>query len=421
MKFITCLLICQTRHQSLNMQIAEEQGNSLHLTVDTPALRPVDAKEQDFGKNYTTTSTTPQECRGYNVFRGINTSGSYHVYGDLQSPTWKMEGSHKISTLPRGGALSKKQCSQVPSINMPHESTTIISHLVHSHPNFPTTIIRSSEAHQILQGPAAPMEEDSIPHQQTGYLRLSPGFNKGVICSPQSPLRSDCQPNSPTESSSSRNATLSLKQPSDCPKEATVRNWKKYKFIVMNQTPQREEKDAARGNTEAGSPSLSPYRSDQAGGHGELQVEEEACEHSVENPRTFSSHRRCSSCGCDSPQQLETGHLSPDSYSRDDGNKLHSSSCGKFTPPKSYSIFNYCKWWYSSKPKRCLYISILSPFLSRKYLLLQRLWLQIHRGSFTEGPHSPGPQRQAIQVWLLPGCFPLQGQPGQPQDCSHRW
>lgn len=54
------------------------------------------------------------------------------------------------------------------------------------------------------------------------------------------------------------------------------------------------------------------------------------------------SHRRCSSCGCDSPQRMELGHLSPDSYSRDETTKLHSefssSSCGKCTPPMSGKI-----------------------------------------------------------------------------------
>lgn len=276
------------RHQSLNIQVEDGQTNALHLTVDDSPLRPIDAKDHEFRKNNHTTSTTLQECRGYNVFRGINTSGSYHVYVDLNATAGKQEGVPEISALPRGGALSQKQCSQVHGASTLHEST-IISHPAPPHPSFPATIIQTAGAHQRFQGCASPLEEERIQHPQTSCLTLSPGFNKGVICSPQSPLRSDCQPNSPTESSSSRNATLSLKQPPDCPKEAKVRNWKKYKFIVMNQTPQREEADAMRGSAESRSRSLSPCRTDQAGGHTELRADQVACEQREEIPMTFDS------------------------------------------------------------------------------------------------------------------------------------
>lgn len=262
-------------------------------------MRPVDEKELDLRNNHTSASSPFQERRGNipNVFRGINTSGSYHVYGDPHVLHGKLESSHKISALPRGGALSQKQCSQVPNSSMAHsESTTVVSHPVPSHPSFPTTIIQLTGAHGSHHGPAAPMEEESVQHPQTGCLRLSPGFNKGVICSPQSPLRSDCQPNSPTESSSSRNATLSLKQPSDCPKDAKARNWKKYKFIVMNQTPDENEKGSQGGNAEvtAMSPVQSTCGSGGAGGHGEVQSEEGANEHRGEIPMSQSADS-CSS------------------------------------------------------------------------------------------------------------------------------
>lgn len=282
------------------MPIEEVQINSLHLAEDLPVLRPVDEKEPDFRNNHTSTSSPLHECRGYipNVFRGINTSGSYHVYGDLHVPAGKLEGSHKGSDLPRGGALSQKRCSQVPSNNMAHnESTTIISH-----PSFPTAIIRPAGAHGSLQRSATPMEEDSIQHPQTSCLRLSPGFIKGVICSPQSPLRSDCQPNSPTESNSSKNASLSLKQPSDCPKDAKARNWKKYKLIVLNQTPDENEKEAQGGGTEAAamSPTLSPCGSGAAGGHSDAQTEEGASEHREEILMSQSVDSCSSSSTCSS-------------------------------------------------------------------------------------------------------------------------
>ncbi|KAI3375137.1 hypothetical protein L3Q82_021656, partial [Scortum barcoo] len=310
------------------------KSSSLHLAEDSPALRPVDEKNP--------TSSPVQESRGYipSVFRGINTSGSYHVYGDLHVPAGKLEDSYQGGDFPRGAALSQKQCSQVPGTNMAHnESTTIVSH---------SSFIRPVGAHGSLQRSATPMEEDSIQHPQTSCLRLSPGFIKGVICSPQSPLRSDCQPNSPTESNSSRNATLSFKQPSDCPKDAKARNWKKYKLIVMNQTPEENEKEARNSaETQAMSPTLSPCGGSAAGGNSDVQAEEGASEHREEiltsqsadscSSSTCSSIslRRCSSCGCDSPRCMEMGHLSPDLYSRDDATKLHSeyssSSCDNST------------------------------------------------------------------------------------------
>ncbi|XP_031150228.1 BCL6A transcription repressor b [Sander lucioperca] len=374
----TCHRFIKSRHP-----IEEVQINSSHLAEEIPALRPVDEKEPDFTNNHKSSSSPLHECRSYipNVFRGINTSGSYHVYGDPHVPAGKLEGSHKVSDLPREGALSQKRCSQVPSANMAHnESTIIISNPVPSHPSFPTTIIRPDGAHRSLQRPVSPMEEDSIQHPQTSWLTLSPGFSKGVICSPQSPLRSDCQPNSPTESNSSRNATLSFRQPSDCPKDAKARNWKKYKLIVMNQTPDENEKEARSGSTEAisMSPSLSPCRSGVAGGHNEVQVEEGVNEHREEilmsqsvdscSSSTCStiSYHRCSSCGCDSPQCMEMGHLSPDSYSRDDTTKMHSEyssySCestiyfcngcdSKFTDEDS--LKEHMAQVHSDKPYKC--------------------------------------------------------------------
>uniref|UniRef100_A0A8C1L8S8 BCL6A transcription repressor b n=1 Tax=Cyprinus carpio TaxID=7962 RepID=A0A8C1L8S8_CYPCA len=51
--------------------------------------------------------------------------------------------------------------------------------------------------------------------------------------SPKSPLRSDCQPNSPAESSSCSRGAASPPSSISHPK---IRNWKKYKFIVLNST-----------------------------------------------------------------------------------------------------------------------------------------------------------------------------------------
>ncbi|XP_035488933.2 BCL6A transcription repressor b isoform X1 [Scophthalmus maximus] len=374
----TCHRFIKSRHQSQNMQTSEVHTNSPHLAEEIPAVTPVADKESDFRYNHTSTTSPLQECQGSipNVFRGINTSGSYHVYGDVHVPAGKLEGS-----LPRGGSLPQKRCSQVPITNMAHSgSTTIISHLVPSHPGCPASIIQPAGVHGSHHGPAAPMEEENIQHPPTSFLRLCPGFSKGVICSPQSPLRSDCQPNSPTESSSSRNAALSLKQTPDCPKDTKARNWKKYKFIVMNQTPDENDKESQGGNAEATSmpPMPSPCRSVGAGGDSGVQSDEGASEHREDSPQSQCvdscisstcssiSHRRCSSCGCDSPQGTEMGHLSPDSYSRDDTTKLHlefsPSSCEnntyfcngcdfKFTDEDS--LRDHMVQVHSDKPYKC--------------------------------------------------------------------
>ncbi|KAM8728668.1 BCL6A transcription repressor b [Acanthopagrus schlegelii] len=322
----TCHRFIKSRHLSVNTE--ELQMNSLHLAKEVTASRLVNEKEPDFQSNHTTALSSLYMP---NVFRGINTSGSYHVYGDHHVPAGKLEGPHK------------RRCSQEPSANVAHnESATIISHPVPCHTSFPTSTIRPVGAHGSLQRSDTPMEEDSIQHPQTSCLRLSPGFIKGVICSPQSPLRSDCQPNSPTESNSSKNATLSLKQPSELP---AARNWKKYKLIVLNQASQGGSDDAP-----AMSPTPSPCRGGSAGGHGEVQAEEGASDHTEEmllsqsvdscSSSTCSSisHSRCSSCGCDSPPCMEMGHLSPDSYSRDDTTKLHS----EYSPSRCENNTYFC-------------------------------------------------------------------------------
>ncbi|XP_066477216.1 B-cell lymphoma 6 protein isoform X2 [Tiliqua scincoides] len=100
-----------------------------------------------------------------------------------------------------------------------------------------------------------PTEEEMGQHfEQTNAL-----MNRKVLISPQSPQKSDCQPNSPTESSSSKNArigqsagSLSAKSPTD-PKAC---NWKKYKFIVLNSLNQSAKQDSPEQN-EPGT--LSPY------------------------------------------------------------------------------------------------------------------------------------------------------------------
>ncbi|KAM6443883.1 B-cell lymphoma 6 protein isoform 2-T4 [Liasis olivaceus] len=83
--------------------------------------------------------------------------------------------------------------------------------------------------------------------------------NRKVVTSPQSPQKSDCQPNSPTESSSSKNACIGQSPASA--KGATnpkACNWKKYKFIVLNSLNQNAKEDSPEPS-EAGMLSPRPY------------------------------------------------------------------------------------------------------------------------------------------------------------------
>ncbi|XP_029381403.1 BCL6A transcription repressor b [Echeneis naucrates] len=347
----TCHRFITTRHQFQNMQTGNVPISSVHLAEDMSTLRTVSDKETDFQNDHMSASI--QDCKSNipSVFRGINTSGSYHVYGDLLISAAKLEGSHKICALTRGGALSQKQCSQVHNTSMTHsESTPISSHSLPFHSSVPSANIKPVGDHGSHKRSPGPMEDENFQHPQTSCMRLSSGFSKGLICSPQSPLRSDCQPNSPTESSSSRNATLSLRHPSDCPKDTKARNWKKYKFIIMNQTPDQNKNESQRESAMEMCPTLSPCRNSGDGEHSEVQSDEGGSELREESPMSQSvdscssstcssmSHRRCSSCGCDSPKHVDMDHLSPDSFSRNETTELHS----EYSPSRCENNTYFC-------------------------------------------------------------------------------
>uniref|UniRef100_A0A8C0T308 BCL6 transcription repressor n=1 Tax=Canis lupus familiaris TaxID=9615 RepID=A0A8C0T308_CANLF len=91
----------------------------------------------------------------------------------------------------------------------------------------PAMEISPNVCHSSIYSPkeAAPEETHSAP------------LNRKGLVSPQSPQKSDCQPNSPTESCSSKNACIlqtSGSPPAKSPTDPKACNWKKYKFIVLN-------------------------------------------------------------------------------------------------------------------------------------------------------------------------------------------
>lgn len=368
----TCQRFIDSRKHCLNKQIEEVQTSSLHLSDDISVLRPFHETETNLRSTHTLSPL--QGCRAYvpSVVSGINTSGSYHVYGHISEPVGKLGDTCKNNVAPlRGGVVSPKLCSPVSNSGLVHIDPTVTI----NHPDSPNTIIQPlpNSAHQAgphcsLQGPASAVEERSVQHPKTSSLGMSPGCGKGVIFSPQSPLRSDCQPNSPTESSSSRNASLSLKQPSGYTEDAKARNWKKYRFIVMNQI--------SDDSAEAGAYSTPNSQCATSGSesHNEVQSAEGVCEQrEILSPQighhdsscSSISHLRCSSCGYDSPQCMELDPHSPDSYSGEDTIKVseyyHSSSenntffCNecdsKFTDVDS--LKSHMLQDHSEKPYKC--------------------------------------------------------------------
>uniref|UniRef100_A0ABM5G4A0 B-cell lymphoma 6 protein isoform X2 n=1 Tax=Pogona vitticeps TaxID=103695 RepID=A0ABM5G4A0_9SAUR len=185
-------------------------------------------------------------------------------------------------------------------------------------------------------------DEDLTPAEEEIGQRFEPTntpVNRKVLVSPQSPQKSDCQPNSPTESSSSKNATcigpgsapLSAKSPSD-PKAC---NWKKYKFIVLNSLNQGAKQDGPEQN-EPGTLSPRPY------------VPSLACQPSMEPEMLgVQSPTKMNTNGEDStiPQASRLNNLvnrsldgSPRSSEEQSPLYLHSpkcSSCGSQSPQHS--------------------------------------------------------------------------------------
>ncbi|XP_074924429.1 B-cell lymphoma 6 protein isoform X3 [Chelonoidis abingdonii] len=194
----------------------------------------------------------------------------------------------------------------------------------------------------------------------------TPMNRKGLI-SPQSPQKSDCQPNSPTESSSSKNAriaqssgSLGTKSPTD-PKAC---NWKKYKFIVLNNLNQSTKQDGGDQNeAETLSPrsyvstsvcqqSMEPENLDvqsptKLSLNGEDSTIPQASRlNNIVNRSLDGSPRssegqsplylhssKCSSCGSQSPQHSEMCLHTPGSTFGEEMGETHSeysdSSCGE--------------------------------------------------------------------------------------------
>lgn len=215
---------------------------------------------------------------GSNMFNGVSSPSNYHLYGQFPMPGFPFplckltDAKNAFADLSKS-AVHHKHCS-------PHDSANIIradytravgtssSSIIHSasytsrevgrdemrketHEGVGQSIALGTRKrafpvltleHQKDKDHSAQVEEDLI-HQHYP-LGISSAGRKSLMSSPQSPLKSDCQPNSPTESSSSKNASLSQGasvQALQGTQDPKARNWKKYKFIVLNQSAKDDE------------------------------------------------------------------------------------------------------------------------------------------------------------------------------------
>ncbi|XP_009954023.1 PREDICTED: B-cell lymphoma 6 protein isoform X2 [Leptosomus discolor] len=194
----------------------------------------------------------------------------------------------------------------------------------------------------------------------------TPLDRKGLI-SPQSPQKSDCQPNSPTESSSSKNARISQNSSSlftKSPTDPKACNWKKYKFIVLNSLNQNTKQDSAVQN-EMGTLSprtympMSTCQQSMEPEHLNVQsptkmsvngedstIPQASRLNNIVNrsrdgsPRSsegqsplYMHSSKCSSCGCQSPQHAEMCLHTPGSNFGEEMGETQSeysdSSCGE--------------------------------------------------------------------------------------------
>uniref|UniRef100_A0A3B5L6L4 BCL6A transcription repressor a n=1 Tax=Xiphophorus couchianus TaxID=32473 RepID=A0A3B5L6L4_9TELE len=248
---------------------------------------------------------------GTNMFSSVSTPSNYHLYGQFPMPGFPFslckltDAKNAFADLSKSG-IHHKHCP-------PHDGVNGIraDYLIGLSSRKRTFPVLTLEHQKDLSKEHGSQAEDDLIHQHYP-LGISAG-RKSLMSSPQSPLKSDCQPNSPTESSSSKNAGLShigggqVTQGTPDPK---ARNWKKYKFIVLNQSA----KDDEAGLRDPGL--RSPQR---------LSL---ALEGSLRNGDTHPPHYLnrlgCSTCGSQSPQHSNVCPNNPRSRLSEDMTELHS-------------------------------------------------------------------------------------------------
>lgn len=131
-----------------------------------------------------------------------STESPTRFYRHLPLPLETPNTTNPLWQIPKTGVIARQQHSTRTMTNAGEER------------NRPSVLFRSARAEGDRKAPVLHSEVEN-----------SSG--------PESPLRSDCQPNSPAESSSCSRGAASPPSSVTHPK---AHNWKKYKFIVLNAT-----------------------------------------------------------------------------------------------------------------------------------------------------------------------------------------
>ncbi|MBN3295581.1 BCL6 protein, partial [Amia calva] len=393
----TCHRFIKSSDSSAKLPREEFLTSALLLPQDVHAYRAHEVVE-----NLPTRSAHFRDVRyGPGMYSGVSASGaSYPLYSHLPVqglpiPIGKLsDAKNPFSDFPKGGSIHQKHCLPLDNTSTVmadyNRGATNTSNLClstnYSSREVATDDGKRKETHGSIPQSAGlaprkysfstighelteeskenpPMEEEEMRHQHY-TLSISSGSRKGLMSSPQSPLKSDCQPNSPTESSSSKNAALSQTAAlpsSQGTQDPKARNWKKYKFIVLNSVNQNsKEEEGSPRDPETRSPQTlgSPaYLQSSESEHMDLQTAAKMSENGEDlpapqasrlnniinralegSPRNndshsslYMNHLKCSSCGSQSPQHSDVCPNTLSSHFGEEMSELHSeysdSSC----------------------------------------------------------------------------------------------
>ncbi|XP_054644816.1 BCL6A transcription repressor a isoform X1 [Dunckerocampus dactyliophorus] len=359
----TCHRFIKSSDPTAKLPRDEFLVSPLVLSQDIHAYRPHDVVDTLHSRMAPFRDARPYSAT---VLNGVSTPSNYHLYGQFPMPGFPFplckltDAKNTFADLSRNGIhhkhpLDGAAVSRAEYARAVGSSTS--SGILHAANFAPREVGRDEdvrkESHEGINLPVGlsarkrvfpvltlehhkdkdhtpPAEGELIHHHYP--LGISAAGRKSLMSSPQSPLKSDCQPNSPTESSSSKNAGLSQAasgaQAPPGTQDPKARNWKKYKFIVLNQSAKEEE--ASLRDPGLCSPQRLGLQSYLHPGDSE-NLESQTTRKSMEDhpvPQTSRLNNIISSALEGSLRNVE-GH--PSRYL----NRLNCSSCGSQSPQHS--------------------------------------------------------------------------------------
>uniref|UniRef100_A0A672T3I2 B-cell lymphoma 6 protein homolog n=1 Tax=Sinocyclocheilus grahami TaxID=75366 RepID=A0A672T3I2_SINGR len=209
----TCQRFIDSRGLCVKQSRAEMLVNHGCLSSEAPFLLS-DALNAQSSLNFSTYAP-------HNLHYAVSTSteSPSRFYRHLPLPMDTSNTTNPLWQIPKTGVIAHQQHSPPDSGASARTETNGGATEAREERNRPSVLFRSARAEGDGKTPLLNSEGENI----------EPCHTSG----PKSPLRSDCQPNSPAESSSCSRGAASPPSSISLPK---VRNWKKYKFIVLNST-----------------------------------------------------------------------------------------------------------------------------------------------------------------------------------------